>query len=331
MNPFRFIVPLCAAVAAGVLPLRSAPVPAGRAEAIQAAIDALPPEGGRVELAAGVFTVSRPVVIARDNVELVGQGAGTQLFLADKANCPVIIAGQTNGVPRKIHRNIRIADLFIDGNKDEQKWECWGGECDKGGVSVIRNNGITLRGVSDTRVERVTVIRPRSSGLCTEKTCRRLLVADFTTSESFFDGLAGYQTEDSVFTRLNLFENKSAGLSFDIDFNHNVITDSVLARNGSQGIFMRDSEHNLFQGIAIRDNGEQGVFIAQVEFQPDLHASGNLFSGVVISGSRGPAIRVNDTTCVNNALHGARLFDNKGGAISEVVPGILDTSGILER
>ena len=309
----------------------AAPVPPGPGAAIQAAIDALPAGGGRVELASGTYVLTRPIVIARDNVELVGQGTSTVLYLADKSNCPGIIAGETNAVPRKVRRFIRIADLFIDGNKDGQKWECWGGACDQEDGSVVRNNGINLRGVQDTRVERVTVARARSSGLCAEKGCRRLTVSDFTGYDAFFDGLSGYVTEDSLFTRLHLYKNKSAGLSFDLQFNHNVLTDVILTENGSQGLFMRESLNNLFQGFVVRESGEQGVFIAQVEYRPETHASGNTFTGVMISGCRGVAFRVNDATCVNNTLSNAQLFGNKEGGLSEVVPGIVRTFGVVER
>ena len=43
-----------------------------------------------------------------------------------------------------------------------------------------------------------------------------------------FDGVAGYETEDSVFTGLQVYSNQVAGLSFDLDFANNQIANSVV-------------------------------------------------------------------------------------------------------
>ena len=49
-------------------------------EDIQAAIDALPPEGGCICLKAGLHLVDRPLVLQRDNVSLHGESLGAVLF-----------------------------------------------------------------------------------------------------------------------------------------------------------------------------------------------------------------------------------------------------------
>ncbi len=168
--------------------------------AIQAGIDALPPTGGQVIVHAGTYTCTVPIVIDRDNVDLRGQGPATVLRLADSANSPVLVLGQTTTLPFVTRSNIRVSDLFIDGNRESQTLECWGGPCDTGGLTAIRNNGITLRRVSDVLIERVTVSRARSGGLVSEKGSRRLTVRDFTSFDNHFDGLAAYETEDSTFS-----------------------------------------------------------------------------------------------------------------------------------
>ncbi len=296
---------------------------------IQSAIAALPAAGGRVLLPAGVYTCDTAVVIARDNVELLGEGNSTVLRLTDSANAPVIVIGETATPPPIMHRYIRVADLMIDGNRREQNYECWGGPCDQGGLSAIRNNGLTLRHVSDVVVERVTVTGARSSGLVAEKVSERITVRDFTATDNEYDGLAAYQTENSLFTGLHLYDNLFTGLSFDLDFNSNVISDAVITDSGRHGIFMRDARDNVFDGLVIRVSGRQGVFVAQNE-SPTNAAKGNTFTGLVISNSVGFAFEVADASCTDNLLVSAQLVGNLG-CVREPSAGLLTQVGVLCR
>src|SRR5882757_1866300 len=61
---------------------------------IQRVLDALPVAGGEVILPAGKIEVSQPIVLHREGQALRGAGDQTILFLADNANCPVIIMGE---------------------------------------------------------------------------------------------------------------------------------------------------------------------------------------------------------------------------------------------
>jgi len=303
----------------------------GDCAAIQEAINALPVTGGQVVIQAGTFICTTPIVIDRDNVDLRGQGSATVLRLADGANSPVLVLGQTIMYPTMARTNIRVSDLTIDGNRENQTVECWGGPCDTGGLTYIRNNGITLRGVSDVLVERVTVTRARSGGLVSEKGSRRVTVHDLASFDNYFDGLAAYETEDSIFSQLQIYDNAYAGISLDIRFNNNIISDAVITGNGRQGIFMRDSRDNLFQGIQIRNSGEQGVFLAQVDTDPTKPASGNTFSEIIISGSVAAGLRVNDASCVNNSVVASQFVANQGGCISEETPGLVQALGNICR
>ena len=233
--------------------------PKATSEDIQAALDNLPESGGTVVLKAGVYSVIQPICLSRDNLTLRGAGSTTILRLADNANCPVVIMGSTSNYPTEVVKNLRVCDLDVDGNRDNQQVECWNiqGEGDE-----IRNNGLTIRSVCDASVERVRSYRCRSGGLVTEKGVRRLTVSDYAAWDNHFDGLAAYVTEDSLFTQMVLRDNHGAGLSLDHKFNHNTLSDVILADNGC-GIFMRDSRENLFQGVTIRNSREHGVFMSQ--------------------------------------------------------------------
>jgi hypothetical protein len=324
MMALAIVAVLALAVAAGpvaVAPARAEARPQGDAcAAIQQAIDALPSGGGRLVLAAQTYACSAPVVIDRDNVELVGQGAATVLRLADGVDAPVLILGQARTPPTEVRGQLRVADLLVDGNRANQQFECGGGDC---ATNPLRNNAITLRNVQNVRIERVSVVGARSGGLVSEYGTRRLLVRDFTASDSHFDGLAAYQTEDSVFDGMHLYDNGAAGLSFDLGFNHNIVTNASITGSGTVGVFMRDSRYNIFQGVQVRRSRDHGIFLAQADGDASTPAAGNTFAGVVVADSGGAGIRVNDASSVDNLVTGSQVFGTADRCFSEVAGGLL--------
>lgn len=296
--------------------------PSGGSEGICNAIARLGPEGGQIQLAAGTYHCSKPIIIRNNNIMLRGIGSATLLKLADGANCPVIVIGDDAPIPRHEVRGVYVCDLSIDGNREHQDYECWDGTCDTGQKTNLRSCGILLRNVTDAGIERVSLTRCRSAGIVTEKGCRRVTVRKLAASDNEFDGFAGYETEDSIFSELHLYNNRSAGLSTDIHFNRNLVSEAVIVNNGTQGIFMRDSHHNLLQGLLIFDRGRQGIFLAQDSDKPDTAAKGNSFVNLTIINSQGPAIRINNDSCNHNLFDGCRFDNNKGGALSESSSGL---------
>ncbi len=198
--------------------------------------------GCEVVLPPGKTFINRPIVLRHDNQTLRGSGPTTILYLADDANCPVIIMGQPVNHPMQTVRHLRVVDMFIDGNRTHQQRELWH---ESGEGSEIRNNGITVQNVSDSMIENITCTRCRSGGLVTTLGVRRLTVNNFGSFNNEFDGLACYLTTDSVFSNLDLHDNPGAGISLDLAFDHNEIRSAVLASN-DLGIFMRDSRDNKF-------------------------------------------------------------------------------------
>jgi hypothetical protein len=303
-------------------------LPAGVTSAeIQQALDRLPERGGEVVLPPGILAVRQPIVLRRDHQALRGSGEATILRLADGANCPVIILGEPVNNPRLTVKHLYLGNLFIDGNRSHQPHELWRL---RGEGSQIRNNGITVQNVSDSTVEQVTCARCRSGGLVTTRQVRRLTVRDYTAFDNEFDGLACYQTEDCLFTGLRLHNNPGAGISLDLAFNHNVVSNAVLTAN-DLGIFMRESHDNRFYNISIRRSHHYGVFMAHAERQtgrgwqpvPRTECVHNSFTNLIASNCGGAAFRVNNTTCTNNVIVAAQFHDNAQGGLSLARPDLV--------
>ena len=280
-------------------------------------------------LSAGTYVCTHPIVIDRNNISLRGMGPASLLRLANNINAPVIVMGTTENIPSRAVRHIRVKELMIDGNRANQTSECMGGPCSN--EFPLRNNGISIRRCVDCTVQSVTVFGAMSGGLVTELGCRRLTIRDYTSYDNEFDGLAGYETEDSTFSGIHLYGNKAAGISTDIKFNNNKFYDVTIADNRTVGIFMRDSLDNSFTNLHIRDNVQHGIFLAQVNTDPTTAATGNTFTGVVISRSGGMGVLANDASCINNMLVGAQFINNKHGCISEATSGLVENIGAICR
>lgn len=304
-------------------------VTGGDCRTIQQAIDSLPAGGGEVVVEAGTYVCGEFIHIDRDNVVLQGVGAATLLRLADGADSPVIVVGQRTVIPTEARGGIRIANLAIDGNRRNQRVECFRGPCSAG--NPLRNNGVTLRRVRDVVIENVTVYGAKSGGLVTELTCRRVTVRGLTSFDNEFDGLAGYETEESVFSGLVLHDNASAGISVDIGFHSNVISDAVIVGSGTHGIFMRDSRDNTITNLRIRVSGSHGIFCAQVDADAAKPCAGNTFHGLMVSDSRGAGLRINDASCVHNLVDASQFFGNTGGCVSEAATGLAQRGSLICR
>jgi Right handed beta helix region len=296
-------------------------LPAGvGSQEIQSALDSLPDAGGEVVLPAGELKVTQPIVLRRDGQTLRGAGDATVLRLASNANCPVIILGEPLNFPKHTVKHLRVAKLLIDGNRLQQFRERWqlSGE-----GSQTRNNGITVQRVSDSVVENVTCARCRSGGLVTTHDVRRLAVRHFTAFDNEFDGLACYQTEHSSFTDLYLYDNPGAGISLDLAFDDNMVSNAVLVAN-DLGVFMRASRGNQFYNVTIHNSHHFGVFMAgHFRQAAQTECADNAFTNLTATNCGGAAFRVNNITCTNNILIRAQFAKNLRGGLSLVRPNLV--------
>jgi nitrous oxidase accessory protein NosD len=313
--------------------VQSVPASAG-GQGIQSALDGLP-AGGEVLLSAGQYVIREPIILHKDGQTLRGCGDSTVLYLADGANCPVVILGSLSAHANHPAKGVRLADLFIDGNGKNQQREVWRFLEEGAGVY---NNGVDVWGADEAAVEHVVCSHCRSGGLVASAQTRRLTVRDYEAFGNQFDGLACYDTQESHFSHLNLHDNLAAGISLDLNFNHNVIRDAVLTDN-DLGIFMRQSRDNVFEGVTIKQSRHHGVFMAETGIRTSsgwrllsgTECTGNAFRKLLITHCGGSAFRVNNAGCSNNTLCDGQFSDNAQGGLSEVAPNLLSLLLPVER
>lgn len=243
---------------------------------IQAAIDALPAGGGRVQLLDGTFYCPASIVLD-DGVELIGCGYSTVIFVPNNTDTdyPVIAATSKN--------NIAIRDLRLDGNRANQTGDwpdnsgikfdtvtysqvtnCWIVDFDGRGIHLDGSNNISILG---------NIIR---------NTGRPGVHCDATVNDSVFGGnqVFGCQcgicltTSDRCSVVNNLCaDNDYRGIRFaTCDFI--TVAGNVCSGNDRQGIeLFNTSRWCVVDGNVCRENGQHGI---NIDGSDDCVISNNL-------------------------------------------------------
>jgi hypothetical protein len=323
-----YVIPLSGLAATLEVP------PAAGGEGIQNALNQLG-VGGQVVLSRGTYVVRQPIILRQDGQTLHGAGMETILRLTRHANCPVVILGDPLNKAEDPLHELHLSNLLVDGNRTRQQMEIWPSHLNG---AYLNNNGVVVCNVVDATIEHLMCRRCRSGGLVSTAGTRRLTVRDYTAYDNQFDGLACYQTYDSHFNQLNLHDNLSAGISLDLDFDHNVIDDAVLTGN-DLGIFMRHSRDNVFEGVTIRRSRHDGVFMAQAgeatragwQLSPATECTGNTFNNLRVVECGGRAFQVNNDSCTNNLINGGQFLDNKQGGLRQPRSEPVAARALIER
>ena len=106
--------------AGATLPGARAMIDASRFPSIQAALDALPAEGGIVKLPPGVFEIQEPLRLTRGDVLLEGCGAATHIKNMNTSGQPALLVQHPDGAQVKKDQRlwrIQLANFRITGNK----------------------------------------------------------------------------------------------------------------------------------------------------------------------------------------------------------------------
>ncbi len=236
-------------------------------------------------LSQGIHKINIPIIITNSNTRIFGNKS--TIFLESKSDCPVIIIGNPTGEPVT---NIEVFNLSIDGNRVGQTREAW----KRLNGDVINNNGILLQNAMNVKIHDVIIRNCRSGGLVTTHHVSGLQAFRLELFNNEFDGLACYETTNSIFSDLNIHNNLYAGISLDNDFDYNTFSNIIISSN-NVGIFMRNSCNNKFNNIKVK-NCNLIVFMSQVDSDYTSGCSSNMFDGLMSNGK----VIINSETCTNN-------------------------------
>ncbi len=239
---------------------------------IQAAIDALPVDGGRVILLEGNY-LGGQISIQANNVVLEGQGRGTIYKLADNTDDSVILVGDGGA---NAYTGIVIKHLVIDGNKANQAGTSHG---------IRLNQKIERSMIEDVYIHDCLTDGIKTEGTAVADGCERNTYTDILLESNGGCGLqalyAHHLVIDRIVTnyngshgirlyysnsfRLNMFESwEDSGDGFNLErTEHGVATDINMHGSGNYGInFDTQANDNSIIGFIVEDWAERAISLS---------------------------------------------------------------------
>ena len=194
--------------------------------------------------------------------------------------------------------------MSIDGNyqahQDPGNFECFNPEnnqslpCGADPGFFIRNNALTIRYSNHVRVSDLLTRGGFSGGIVLEKRNDDVKMDNFETTANWFDGFAGYETTNSVFSNFKAYGNQFSGLSVDESFEGNLFRDGEASENGDNGVFSADVGRNTYSRLRVMNNKNLGFYI---------------------DGTRGPNHQLIPHTCDGNRIEDTVISGPKFGVM----------------
>lgn len=331
-------------------------IDASKFSSLQAAIDALPPDGGVVQIPAGTFEIDRPLLVTQEDVRIAGSGTATHIKNVNKSGEPALVlrpaaAATPQGKPARIWR-LQLADFRITGN-------------DKSG------HGIVAQGVNELFIQGVTCSHHGKDGLhmrdCYEdpRICNSLFTYNRQTGLNIIGGhdivVSGNQFEEngdalrcvdsfnlcmtgnciddhlaggviientygSVVSGNMIEECNGAAVVLDRDCYGITLSANVIAHNGL-GIDLRDAHGCTVSANTFTINKEHALRIGAGSGR--ITITGNNFSNSYIG--QGAKRRANDLAAAGLTLAGGSDLAISGNVFSDVEPGALHLTDDASR
>ncbi len=206
---------------------------------INAAINALPDNGGMVYLAEGTFTVSDNIIISKSNVAIVGSGASTVIKIKDHKDADMSVFYASGKV------NLLIQNLRIDGNNANQT----------AGVMY----GIYFTSVENSKIVDCWVENLTSSGVTLYSSSNNTVTGN-TCQGNVGNGIGLQSSDNNNIITGNTCKGSTDGISL-LDSNNNIITGNIFEGNSDTGIFLHSSSNNIITGNISEGNSAEGIYL----------------------------------------------------------------------
>ncbi|XOV78819.1 MAG: right-handed parallel beta-helix repeat-containing protein [Aestuariibacter sp.] len=301
--------------------------------------------GGTVLLLAGTYHVASPINVLSD-VTLKGHGQSgdnaTIIRLVDNApsfngTAGIVRLKNDEAVLRADKRvfNATIEDLFIDGNRDNQRQDV---------VDAEKKYGIYSEGDNHT-IRRVTTANCMGYGFDPHGIkasdegpaigSHNYLIEDSISYNNLLDGFTLDHLIDSVFRNNLAYDNERHGINVVTDAENITISNSVSRNNGANGIMVQNGAASLtIVDNHIYNNTENGVNLRASDY--------NVVKENVIRNNGREAIRIRgsyrnqvlhnhffENTTDNDSLFEIRLeeYDGIESTFNKVVYNLIKSTG----
>jgi hypothetical protein len=310
------------------LPGARAVIDAGRYRSIQAAIDALPDEGGMVSLPPGTFEISEPLRVSKGDVLIEGAGTATHIKNVNtEGKSALILQHPSSGDNRKAELwRIRLADFRITGNEKS-------------------GHGIDARRINEVFIDGVTVSYHGGDGIrlyfCYEdpRICNSLLTYNKKTGlnavgchdvvvsandDHLGNGVVIENTYGSVVSGNMIEECKGIAIVLDRDCYGIALSANVIAHDAGGGIALRDAHGCAVSANAFTIMGSDALNVGPKSGR--ITVTGNNFSNSYIGDGKTKR-SANDLTAAGMVLDGTSGITVVGNLFSGVRPKALTVKG----
>ncbi|WP_425613445.1 right-handed parallel beta-helix repeat-containing protein [Anatilimnocola sp. NA78] len=212
---------------------------------LQAAIDALPEQGGVVRLPPGTFEITQPLVISRSDVSLEGAGTATHIKNLNAAGEPALIVAHPDG--EKVKADDKLWRVMLS------KFRITGNPKSGDGIEAILVNEIFLQGV--------TVSYHGGDGIKLDRCYEDPRVNDCLITYNKQTGLNVPGCHDIVVCGNQFEENMDAVHCFDafnLCFTGNCIDDHL-----GDGVVIENTYGSVLAGNMIEECEGRGIVLAR--------------------------------------------------------------------
>ena len=301
---------------------------------IQAAIDALPANGGRVILSEGIFTIATALVLD-DSQVLEGQGFTTQLDRTTSGDVIDIIGTSGNHKTNVEIRYLRVTGPSVVGSQisgigvafdwnDFSKIEsCWisgfGSTGDQGALRFRHSLGCKSTNNSLSASENGLITGTATSVDFPE--ADRCEFVGNLAYDNWADGMHSQQSARLLYNNNVCWDNAESGIDLLGDADDTIVgnisysnTQAGIETGNTTATGSPDTGHTI-SGNTCFNNGTQGIFInSDSEF---ITVDGNtcrdnVSSGIQLAGIGTPGNRycvISNNTCENNTVRGISIVN----------------------
>ena len=259
-------------------------------DSLQAALDALPEQGGVVRLPAGHFKIDEPLRITRGDVTMVGAGRGTHIENMNTNGAPAILIQHSMGEkPKREDRlwRIRVADLRVSGNPDS-------------------GHGIEARYIQELFIQSTTISHNGGDGIHCYYCAEDARISDCLVTYNEKSGLHIDGNHDTIVSANQLEENFDAVRC--IDGYNLTMTGNNLDDHLGDGVVLDNFYGSVISGNMIEQSKGVGVILSRGCYGVTLSANimiNNQRGGVDLRSAN--SCTVSGNTIASNQPFGCRI------------------------
>ena len=299
---------------------------------INAAITALPVQGGRVSLLEGTYQITDSIVFDKDNVTLQGVGIASRIQTVE--DIKMLTATSKS--------DIGIMNLWIEGIVSQlNNYAVWFETTDNVLITecliqnsgatniffsvstkntIISNNfilsavriGVAIASSSKTTIENNIISDNGNEGIAVSNSENILINSNLIKSNGF-DGILLFQNSNNSAVVGNVCTDNGLVMTYSgihlADSNGCTVIGNISYNNGFHGIELYDFDDSSINGNTTRNNAHDGMNITNTD--------NSIFSANRSGGNGGYGVNIVDVGSDNNIVVSNNLLGNTTGSLSD--------------